>query len=63
MITVEPLQKNKRICSKCFATYVINGDTSDYWREVPEMNAGGVIEIKVEGLCEFHRPNSKYYNE
>lgn len=51
---IKPIQKNKRICAKCGATYVINGDPSCYWVVYPEKN------VEVEGLCEFCRGTGKY---
>ena len=50
---IKPLQKNKRVCEKCSATYCINGDQSDYWCQLLE-------EVPVEGLCEFCKPTGKY---
>lgn len=51
---IKALEKNKRICITCNATYVINGDPSGYWYQYPTKN------IKSEGLCEFCRPTGKF---
>lgn len=58
MGTIEPLPKNKRICEQCHATYIINGDPSNYWCQLQNLPEKGVLLI--EGLCEFHRPIGKY---
>ena len=53
-----PLEKNKRVCLCCGATYVINGDPSGYWICHAER---GVL---VEGKCEFCSPsNRRWYTE
>lgn len=54
MTTITPLQKNLRVCEECNATYVINGDPSEYWCELSSDNP-------VQGKCEFCRSGSKYY--
>ncbi len=55
MGSIEALQKNKRNCQKCGGGYVINGDPSDVWCELPW------IDVPTEGLCEFCRPTGKYF--
>lgn len=51
---IKAIQKNKRICEKCHATYCINGDESEYWCELREKG------VEINGLCEFCRPTGKY---
>lgn len=56
MPVITPLKNNLRVCEECFATYVINGDPSEYWCALKG-------DYPVNGKCEFCRPNSKYYNK
>lgn len=56
MSTIAPLKNNLRVCEKCSATYVINGDPSEYWCELKG-------NYPVYGRCEFCRPGSKYYTK
>jgi len=53
MPLVIPLQKNLRVCEECSATYVINGDPSDYWCQLTSKNL-------LQGKCEFCRDSGKY---
>lgn len=53
MPVITPLQKNLRVCVECSATYVINGDPSDYWCQLSSKNP-------VQGKCEFCRDSGKY---
>lgn len=51
---IEPNEKNLRLCECCGASYVINGDESEFWCAFPR-------DVPCEGKCEFCRPSSKYY--
>jgi primosomal protein N' len=53
MPLVIPLKKNLRVCEECSATYVINGDSSEYWCHLTSKNP-------VQGKCEFCRYGGKY---
>jgi hypothetical protein len=60
MGVIKPIQKNRRICEKCNAGYVINGDESEYWCQIPTLVDDFGVCIKKEGLCEFCRQTGKY---
>lgn len=53
MPLVIPLKKNLRVCEECSATYVINGDPSEFWCREPSKSP-------VQGKCEFCRDSGKY---
>ena len=54
---IKAQEKNKRVCTCCFALYVINGDESELWFEY-----GKCSGYPEEGLCEFCNPkNRKWY--
>jgi hypothetical protein len=53
---IHPLKKNLKVCTNCNATYVINGDPSEYWCEID-------LGYDKYGKCEFCREGSKFYNK
>lgn len=58
---IKPLESNLRTCSKCHALYCINGDPSEYWMSTSPVDDNKNYLYPIEGKCEFHRENSKYY--
>lgn len=57
MPAIKPHPKNCRYCENCNAGYVINGDESQYWCQIPGLLKDDTfnLQAQVNGLCEFCR--------